>query len=111
MRIFLTGVSCVGKTTLGKILAERLQYPFYDLDAEIELYFGESIERLRSRHLTGHSFRYKVGAAVLNDILFKKSSSDSVIALPPSGVKDAYWRMIKKWKVLLSLLQIHRKIF
>ena len=55
MRIFLTGVSCVGKTTLGKILAERLDCLFFDLDAEIELYFSESIERLRSRYRTGHS--------------------------------------------------------
>jgi shikimate kinase len=96
MRIFLTGVSCIGKTTLGKILAERFQYPFFDLDTEIELYFGKSIERLRSRYLTGHSFRYEVGAVVLKDIIFKRNSSDSVIALPPSGLKDAYSRTIKK---------------
>ena len=89
MRIFLSGVSCIGKTTLGKILAERLQYPFFDLDTEIELYFGESIERLRSRYLTGHSFRYEVGALVLKDIIFNRNSSDSVISLPPSGLKDA----------------------
>ena len=96
MRIFLTGVSCIGKTTLGKILAERLQYPFFDLDEEIELYFGESIERLRSRYLTGHSLRYEVGAIALKDIIFKRNSSDSVIALPPSGLKDAYSKTIKK---------------
>jgi shikimate kinase len=92
MRIFLTGVSCIGKTTLGKILAERLMYPFFNLDTEIELYFGKSIERLRSRYLTGHSFRYEV----LNDIIFKRDSSDSVISLPPSGLMDAYMRAIRK---------------
>jgi len=96
MRIFLTGVSCVGKTTLGKILAEKLQYPFFDLDAEMELYFGESIEHLRSRHLTGHSFRYEVGVVVLRDIILNRNSSDSVISLPPSGLKDAYVKTIKK---------------
>ena len=96
MRIFLTGVSCVGKSTLGKILAERLEYPFFDLDAEIELYFGESIERLRSRYLTGHSFRYEIGAVVLKDIIFKRNSNDSVISLPPSGLMGVYSRTIKK---------------
>jgi shikimate kinase len=96
MRIFLTGVSCVGKTTLGTILAKKLQYPFFDLDAEMELYFGKSIERLRSRHLTGHSFRYEVGVVVLKDIIFNRNSSDSVISLPPSGLKDAYSKTIKK---------------
>jgi len=96
MRIFLTGISCVGKTTIGKILAERLRHPFFNLDTEIELYFGESIERLRSRHMTGHSYSYKVGAVVLNDILFKRNSSNSVIALPPSGLMYAYLRIVKK---------------
>ncbi|MCK9365255.1 MAG: hypothetical protein M0P74_16840 [Syntrophales bacterium] len=96
MRIFLTGVSCVGKSTLGKILADRLGHPFYDLDDEIEKYFGESIERLISRYLTGHSFRYKIGAVVLKYILLNRSSSHSVIVLPPSGLKDAYSRTIGK---------------
>jgi shikimate kinase len=96
MIIFLTGVSCVGKSTLGKILADRLNCQFYDLDSEIEKYFGESIERLMSRHLTGHSFRYKIGVVVLKDILFNRSSNGSVIALPPSGLKDAYLRAISK---------------
>ncbi|MBU2055439.1 MAG: hypothetical protein KJ936_09585 [Proteobacteria bacterium] len=96
MNTFLTGVSCVGKTTLGKILADRFHHPFFDLDSEIEKYFGESIERLMSRYLTGHDFRDKIGVVVLKDILFNRSSNDSVIALPPSGLKDAYSRTISK---------------
>jgi shikimate kinase len=31
MRIFLAGVSCVGKTTVGIKLAELLGCPFFDL--------------------------------------------------------------------------------
>ena len=96
MNIFITGVSCVGKSTLGKILADRLNCQFYDLDSEIEKYFGESIERLMSRHLTGHSFRYEIGVVVFKDILFNRNGSNSVIALPPSGLKDAYLGTIKK---------------
>jgi shikimate kinase len=96
MRILVTGVSCVGKTTIGEMLANRINYPFFDLDDEIEKYFGESIERLHSRHLTGHTFRYRVGVVALKDILFKRDSSDCVIALPPSGLKDAYLGTIKK---------------
>jgi len=96
MRILLTGVSCVGKTTIGKILAERFNYRFFDLDDEIEKYFGESIERLQSRHLTGHDFRYKIGVIVLKDILFNRNNCDCVIALPPSGLKDAYLKTIRK---------------
>ena len=35
-------------------------------------------------------------AIILKDIIFKRNSSDSVIALPPSGLKDAYSKTIKK---------------
>jgi len=96
MRIFLTGVGCVGKTTLGKILADRLNYQFFDLDDEIEKYFGESIERLKSRYRMEHDFRYKIGVVVFKDILFNRDSNDCVIAMPPSGLKDAYSRTIRK---------------
>jgi shikimate kinase len=48
------------------------------------------------RYLTGHSFRCKIGVVVLKDILLNRSVNDSVIALPPSGLKDAYSRTISK---------------
>jgi shikimate kinase len=37
-----------------------------------------------------------MGIVVLKDILFNRSNSHSVIALPPSGLKDAYSRTIGK---------------
>ncbi len=46
MRIFLTGVSGVDKTTVGTKLANLLGYCFFDLDQETEKFFGISIERL-----------------------------------------------------------------
>ena len=36
MKIFLIGLPGCGKSTLGKQLAEALNVPFVDLDAEIE---------------------------------------------------------------------------
>jgi shikimate kinase len=59
MRIYITGVSCAGKTTIGSIVASRLGYRFVDLDQEIEKFFGTSIERLRNGFLTVESFRPK----------------------------------------------------
>ena len=32
MKVLLVGVGCVGKTTIGRVLAARLGYPFLDLD-------------------------------------------------------------------------------
>ncbi len=42
MIIILVGVTCVGKSTIGKHLAEKLQYKFIDFDLEIEKYFNSS---------------------------------------------------------------------
>jgi len=56
MRIFLAGVSCVGKTAIGARLAGLLRFGFFDLDIETERFFGMSIERLRNRHLSSHGF-------------------------------------------------------
>lgn len=53
----MTGVSCVGKTTIGARVAELLGCQFFDLDHEIEDFFDTKIGRLQSRFLTTHSFR------------------------------------------------------
>ena len=36
MKILLFGVSNVGKTTIGTMLAKRLGFNFYDLDEEVK---------------------------------------------------------------------------
>lgn len=36
MKILIFGVSNVGKTTTGEILANKLGYKFYDLDDEVK---------------------------------------------------------------------------
>lgn len=42
-RIFLVGFMGAGKTTVGRILAERLRWSFVDLDLEIERLEGQSV--------------------------------------------------------------------
>jgi len=95
MRIFLTGVGCVGKTTIGKKLAKLLGVRFFDLDNEIENFFKTSIERLQNRFLTTHSFRDEAAKALVN-LLNRPDSRDCVVALPPSGLMGGYLRAIKK---------------
>jgi shikimate kinase len=95
MRIFITGVACVGKTTIGAKLADLLGYKFFDLDQEIEAFFGTSIERLQNRHLTSYSFRANASQALVH-LLARKDSVNSVVALPLSGLMDNYWKVINK---------------
>lgn len=103
MRIFLTGVACVGKTTIGAILADQLCYRFFDLDTETESFFGASIERLRKQFLTPYSFRIEASKA-LKHLLARQESINSIIALPPSGLMDSYWKIVKKTGATIMVL-------
>ncbi len=46
--IVLTGMPGGGKSTVGRILAERLSRPFYDTDEEFEKRFGSTAEYIRA---------------------------------------------------------------
>lgn len=95
MRLFLTGVGCVGKTTIGEKTGELLGVRFFDLDDEIERFFETGIERLQKRFLTIHSFRNEAAKALVH-LLSRPESRDCVIALPPSGLMGGYLRAVKK---------------
>jgi shikimate kinase len=95
MSIFLTGVSCVGKTTIGRELAALIGCPFLDLDAEIEKFFGKPLGRLQGECLTPATFR-KNACEVLKHLLAQDFSKACVIALPPSGLMDYHYRVVKR---------------
>ena len=103
MASFLTGVGCVGKTTVGEKLAALLGVPFFDLDAEIESHFGTSIARLQNRFLTQYSYR-KEASNALKHLLSRDDSRNFVMALPPSGLMDSYWRLLKNSGAIIVVL-------
>ncbi|MFL6233154.1 MAG: shikimate kinase [Thermoanaerobaculia bacterium] len=49
MRIYLTGFMGCGKTTVGALLARRLEAPFLDLDLEIERRAGMTVREIFER--------------------------------------------------------------
>jgi shikimate kinase len=49
MKIYLVGYPCCGKSTIGKKLANRLNYKFLDLDSLFEAKFNTSIESFMER--------------------------------------------------------------
>jgi len=81
MRLFLTGVSCVGKTTVGAKLATLLGCPFFDLDPEIERFFAMPIEPLQKQFLTMYAFR-QAAAKALTSLLHREESRDAMDVLP-----------------------------
>ncbi|MDA8226623.1 MAG: AAA family ATPase [Desulfitobacterium hafniense] len=92
MRIFLCGVSCVGKTTVGRLLAEQIGYKFIDLDYEVEAYYNKPIEFLQKEYFTMEAYRKKV-LEVLKDVL-QKHHDNYVLALPPSGLRESFRKVI-----------------
>jgi shikimate kinase len=97
MRLFIVGISCVGKTAIGSKLSELLNYHFFDLDDEIEAFFSTPIESLQKKFLNMNSFR-KEASKALQHVINLESSKKSVIALPPSGLMSYYWDVVKKSK-------------
>ncbi len=56
MRVFLIGFMGVGKTTVGRRLAEQLGFTFVDLDAEVEKAAGATVPEVFARE-GEHGFR------------------------------------------------------
>jgi shikimate kinase len=103
-RIFLTGVGCVGKTTIGTKLASLLGYRFYDLDHEVEALYQLSLARLQKQHKSMDEFRI-AAAKVLGHILLNPASHHCVVALSPRGLMDAYWKVVRRTKATTVVLQ------
>lgn len=95
MIIYLVGISCIGKTTIGKLLADKIGYSFYDLDEEIQDYYKKPIERIQDECLTMNGYREK--ASVVLDRLLSKNN-DSVISGTPSGLKFSYLQVYRRHK-------------
>jgi shikimate kinase len=94
MKVLLTGIACVGKSTIGAELASLLEVPFFDLDTEVEAFYGDSIPRLQARWLTMTNYRRKA-SRVLSEVLSRSDATQCVIALPPSGLRPPYWNVVK----------------
>ncbi len=63
MRIYLVGFMGCGKSSLGRRLAKKLEYPFLDLDTEVEKKSGQSIPEIFAEH--GEEYFRKMEQEVL----------------------------------------------
>ena len=78
-RVFLIGFMGAGKSTVGKTLARRLKWKFYDLDELIENREHSSIAEIFSS--AGEAAFRTIESTALMELLQLTESSDSIIAL------------------------------
>ncbi|MCX6277481.1 MAG: hypothetical protein NT004_05230 [Bacteroidetes bacterium] len=104
MKIYIVGIGCVGKTTIGKLLADYMNFTFYDLDAEVEKHYQKPIERLQNECFTMNGYRKK--ASVVLDRLLK-IPENAVISGVPSGLRDAYLQVYKKHKKGIDIKSVN----
>lgn len=74
--IFLVGLSGSGKSSVGRLLAERLDMPFYDTDALVEEQCGMSIAAIFARH--DETYFRDCESRALADVVRK--SAEAIIA-------------------------------
>jgi len=72
--VFLIGQAGVGKSSLGKVVAERVKRHFFDLDEEVERFYRKSLDELRRDFPGVHSYR-----AAKSDVLLSELAEKMVI--------------------------------
>ncbi len=77
--VFLLGFMGCGKTSVGRLLAERLGWGFADLDEEIERRLGRSINQIFAEQ--GEAYFRRVERQVLEQFLQRAEQEALVVAL------------------------------
>lgn len=88
MRIYLVGVTCVGKTTVGRLLAKKLGYAFVDFDEETKREFKVPLLELHNRYLSNKGYRDATRPLLAR--ILAEHPKDVVIAMPPGGLFREY---------------------
>ena len=97
MKILLFGVSNVGKTTIGKLLAERIGFVFYDLDDEVKSHLGMTLEQFVGT--ADLKWRDQKRGSIIKKIL--KLEEDVVFSISPIAYPDNFQKRIIEDDILL----------
>lgn len=104
MRIYLVGLSCVGKSTLGKLLAEEYNYKFFDFDFLVMDIYKKNIDKIKADFnppLLDSEYQTLV-SPILEELL-DNEKKDIVLAMPPSGLFPAYAKILEKHSDILTI--------
>jgi shikimate kinase len=103
MIIMLFGVTNVGKTITGQKLAEKLRYPFFDLDEEIKKRFNTTLEKFMKDNPFSHE-RFKIKGRILEDLI-NENKDNVVIAVSPIYKSRNFNSLIDLGQVIAIELQ------
>ncbi|WP_303722651.1 shikimate kinase [Malonomonas rubra] len=97
--IFLIGFMGAGKTTVGKLLSERLNMQYLDTDTIVESKSGLSIERIFS--LNGEEYFRELESTTLSDLLHQHPS----VVSTGGGIvgRDKNWAMMHETGLIVYL--------
>ena len=108
MKILLFGISNVGKTTIGTILAKELGYSFYDLDEEVKKEFQMTLEEFV--HTENLRWRDQKRGRIIKKILSKEENM--VFVISPISYTDNFGKHIMEENVLsIELVDTPANIF
>lgn len=108
MKILLFGISNVGKTTIGTMLAKQLGYSFYDLDEEVKKEFKMTLEEFV--HTENLRWRDQKRGRIIKKILAQKENM--VFVISPISYTDNFGKRITEDDILsIELVDTPANIF
>lgn len=108
MKILLFGVSNVGKSATGKLLAERIGYKYYDLDDEIKKKHQMLLEEFV--HTRNLRWRDQQRGVVIKKVLSK--DENMVFAITPISYSHNFRnRILEKDVLAIELVDTPENIF
>ena len=100
MNVLLFGVTCVGKTTVGRIIAGKLDWDFYDLDEEVSRTQGMSAAEFSQKGTIEQ--RDRIRGRLIGGLLEKPENK--VIAVSPLSYRPAFEKYLRRRDVTAIVL-------
>ncbi len=99
MRVFLIGFMCSGKSSVGELLAKKLNFRFIDLDKVIVDRFGKSIKDIFAE--MGEGFFRKIEHEVLRETIY----FDDIVVATGGGTVTKYssFTLLKRYGMVIWL--------